>query len=94
MPGIVRKGDIGSGHGCFPPRPNIEGSPDVWADNIQVHRQGDVWGPHTCNGSTHTSVLASGSSNVFANNKPVGRLNDPIACGSTCVVASSDVFAN
>lgn len=93
MAGVVRKNDLCSGHGCFPPRPNIQGSPNIWANNIQVHRQGDTWSSHTC-GGTHASILAVGSPNVFANNKPVGRKNDAIACGSICMIASSNVFAN
>ncbi len=90
MPGIVRKNDICSGHGSAKPRPNVQGSPDVYANGRQVHRVGDSWAKH----SGHTSVLASGSPNVYANNKPVGRQGDPIACGSVCAESSSDVIAN
>ena len=47
MPEVARKGDIGSGHGCWPPRPNDEGSQDVYVNGIPLHRQGDHWQPHT-----------------------------------------------
>jgi len=46
MPGVARLGDIGTGHGCFPPRANVQGSPDVYVNDLPVHRQSDAWGSH------------------------------------------------
>jgi uncharacterized Zn-binding protein involved in type VI secretion len=37
-------------------------------------------------------MLASGSQQVFANGKQVGRMNDPITCGSRVASGSQDVF--
>lgn len=94
MPAVVRKGDICSGHGTFPPRPNIQGSPDVTVDGIPAHRQGDGWAVH-CNPVPicHASTLQSGSSTVFVNGKELGRIGDPVACGSVCAQGSPTVWA-
>lgn len=95
MPAVTRLGDICTGHGCWPPRANIEGSPNVFVNGIPVHRQGDAWGAHTCPPipETHSSVLGSGSSTVFVNGKQLGRIGDPVACGSAVATGSSNVFA-
>lgn len=36
MPGIVRLGDMSTGHGCFPPQASVEASPDVFVDGLPV----------------------------------------------------------
>lgn len=41
MPGIVRLGDVCSGHDGFPSRPNNQASSDVFVNSIGVHRVGD-----------------------------------------------------
>ena len=41
----------------------------------------------------HGGVLASGSSTVFANGRQIGRIGDPVDCGSTVASGSGDVFA-
>lgn len=95
MPAVTRRGDACTGHGCWPPRPSTGGSPDVFANGIAVHRQGDTWESHTCPAipQTHASVLASGSTTVFANGRQLGRIGDPVACGSSVAAGSPDVFA-
>jgi len=94
MPAVTRLGDMGSGHGCFPPRANDQASPDVFVNAIAAHRQGDHWTPHGCSVCTpHDSNLASGSSSVFANGKQLGRIGDPVACGSSVATGSPNVFA-
>lgn len=93
MPAVSRKGDVCSGHSCFPPRPSTEGSSDVFVNGIGVHRQGDGWAVHTCGDNTHDGTLASGSSTVFANGLQIGRIADPISCGSVVAQGSEDVFA-
>lgn len=97
MPGSVRLGDLCSGHGCWPPRVNDQGSPNVFADGIPVHRVGDHWITHCCVSPPypcHDSVAAQGSPNVFANGKAKCRIGDAVACGSTMVTGSSTVFIN
>jgi len=95
MPQVTRLGDLCTGHGCWPPRSSNGSSPDVYANGILVHRVGDGWAAHTCPviPETHASVLAQGSSTVFANGKQLGRIGDSVACGSTVATGSADVFA-
>ena len=95
MPAVTRLGDICTGHGCWPPRANVQGSPNVFVNGIPVHRQNDAWAAHTCPPipETHASVLASGSATVFVNGLQIGRIGDPVACGSSVATGSSNVFA-
>ena len=94
MPAVTRLGDSCTGHGDFPPRASTGGSGDVFANGIAVHRQGDGWATH-CNPtpSCHASSLASGSGSVYANGKQLGRIGDPVACGSSVAGGSGNVFA-
>lgn len=92
--GICRLGDLCSGHTCWPPRVNNQASPNVFVNNIAVHRQGDAWSLHCCpDNGCHTSTLQAGSSTVYINNKQCGRIGDPVVCGSTVAQGSSTVFA-
>lgn len=93
MPGVSYLGAMGSGHGCFPPRANVEASPNVYVNSIPVHRESDAWGTHCCGSSCHDSVLASGSSTVYANGLQLSRIGDPVACGSVVAECSDNVFA-
>jgi uncharacterized Zn-binding protein involved in type VI secretion len=95
MPSVSRLGDQCTGHGCWPPRPSSGASADVYANSIAVHRQGDAWAAHTCPTipQTHASNLAQGSATVFANGKPMARIGDPVACGSSVAQGSANVFA-
>lgn len=94
MTAVTRKGDMCTGHGSFPPRNSIQGSDNVFVNGIAAHREGDGWATH-CNPTPicHASVLASGSSTVFVNGKQIGRVGDPVACGSTVASGSPNVFA-
>ena len=94
MPAVARKGDICSGHGCFPPRPSTGASPDVYVNGIAVHRQGDGWATHGCGDCTpHGGNLSAGSSTVYVNGKQMGRIGDPVSCGSVAAQGSPNVFA-
>tara|TARA_Y100000590_G_scaffold92893_1_gene105130 strand:+ start:2053 stop:2337 length:285 start_codon:yes stop_codon:yes gene_type:complete len=92
MPAVTRLGDVCTGHGCFPSRPNVSASPNVFVNGIPVHRVGDSWDVHCC-GVCHSGVLASGSSTVFANVKQVGRIGDAVDCGSSVASGSGNVYA-
>ena len=65
-----------------------------FVNSIAVHRKGDAWASH-CNPtpSCHASTLAQGSATVFANGKPLARIGDPVACGSSVAAGSANVFA-
>ena len=98
MPPAARLADICTGHACWPPRANIEGSPNVFVNSRNWHRQGDGWAVHCCTHpdcphGCHGSVLASGSSTVFVNGKEAGRIGDSVACGGTVATGSENVFA-
>ena len=97
MPNAARLGDICTGHECWPSRPNVEGSPNVFVNGKPLHRQGDGWASHCCTHpgtphGCHGSVLASGSPTVYANGKQAGRIGDPVACGGTVATGSPNVF--
>jgi len=90
MPRCSVCGDGCSGHECFPPRNNVEGSPNVIVTGSPAHRVGDGWATHCCTcpwipHGCHDSVLCSGSPNVFTNGKPQGRLGDAVCCGGIVV---------
>lgn len=93
MPAVARLGDTCSGHGCFPPRANVAGSPNVYVNGIAVHRQGDGWATHCCGSSCHASALSAGSSTVYSNGLQLARIGDPVACGSAVAEGSGNVFA-
>jgi len=93
MPLVVRLADLSTGHFPFAARPNIEASPNVFANNKGVHRVGDAWAVH-CAPVCHGGVQATGSPNVFANNKPVARVGDAISCGDVNATGSPNVIAN
>ena len=95
MPPVTRKGDSCTGHGSFPPRASTGGSPNVFVNGIPAHRQGDGWAAHGSSSPSapHGSSLAAGSGTVSANGKPLGRIGDPVGCGSAVAAGSGNVNA-
>ncbi|MBQ7170248.1 MAG: PAAR domain-containing protein [Synergistaceae bacterium] len=98
MPAVTRKGDSCTGHSCWPSRNSTEGSPDVYVNGIPAHRQGDSWETHCCTHpdcphGCHSGSLSSGSSTVYVNGQQLGRVGDPVSCGSTVASGSGNVFA-
>ncbi|MBR1658162.1 MAG: PAAR domain-containing protein [Synergistaceae bacterium] len=98
MPSAARLGDLCTGHECFPPRNSTEGSSDVFINGRPAHRQGDSWETHCCTHpevphGCHAGSLSSGSSTVYVNGKQLGRIGDPVSCGSTVATGSGNVFA-
>jgi len=97
MPSVARLADLCTGHGCYPPRPNIQGSPTVFVNGRPVHRLTDAWAIHCCGPSCHGAVLAKGSTTVFVNGLPCGRIGDlvgvPGECGSVVMTGSTNVSA-
>jgi uncharacterized Zn-binding protein involved in type VI secretion len=84
---------LGPLSGCFPPRPNNQASTDVFVNNKGLHRETDSYSQHCCKSNCHVSVLAKGSRTVFCNGLPVGRITDPVACGSAIAQGSPNTFA-
>jgi uncharacterized Zn-binding protein involved in type VI secretion len=94
MPAAVRLGDICTGHGCFPSRPNIGASPDTFTENLGSHRVSDPWASHCCGPPCHGGSQASGSPNVFVNELAFARIGDSISCGSANATGAITVFIN
>lgn len=96
MPAVTRQGDLCTGHPpCFEPRPPSSWSPNVFVNSRQVIRVTDSYPPHgipPC--LPHSGNLADGSPNVFVNDLKLGRIGDPLNCGSLVQQGSGDVFAN
>ena len=96
MPAVARQGDLCTGHPPFPPRPSSSGANTVFANGIPVHCQGDAWPVHVSTAypyPAHPGSLKAGSSTVFAEGKAMGRVGDPIDCGSKVAAGSPNVFA-
>ena len=93
MAAVTRLGDNCTGHGCFPSRPSSEASPDVFVNGIAAHREGDGWASHCCGPACHGGALAAGSGSVYVNGKQLGRIGDPVDCGSSVSEGSADVYA-
>lgn len=93
MPAVTRLGDVCTGHACYPSRPSTTASPDVYVNGIAVHRHRDLWSTHCCGADCHGGALARGSLTVFVNDRMIGRIGDPVNCGSAVAQGSDDVFA-
>lgn len=92
MPAVTRLGDPCTGHGGFPPRASTSAAGTVFVNGIPVHRVGDAWATHCCGSSCHSGSLSVGSATVFAEGQGVGRIGDPVDCGSAVAVGSGNVF--
>ena len=82
MPSVTRLGDLGSGHGCFPPRVSTSGSSNVFVNNIAWSCQGDVNTVHLLPGApcpSHQRPIAIGSTTVFVNDVGAGRIGYSIS---------------
>ena len=93
MPAAHRNTDICTGHGCYPPRQNLDGSKNVFVNSLGWHLKGGSWASHCCGDECHATKTAEGSSTVFVNSIPVARIGDPLHCGSACGKGSPNVFA-
>lgn len=91
MPDICLLGDECTGHGAFPPRANAGADSYLTVNGRPVHCVGHAWSSH-CNPtpSCHGGTLAGGSSYYTVNGAAVGRVGDPVDCGSS--VASGDPY--
>lgn len=93
MPAVTRLGDLCTGHADWPPRPSIEASSTVKVNGIGVVRVGDAYAIH-CNSEPecHGGVLAAGSATVYVEGRQLGRIGDPVSCGSSVAQGSHNVF--
>lgn len=99
MPAVARKSgtdSVATNHGCDGTTATLDGSTDVFVNNIGVVRQGDLNTEHRFGGrgcsSKHQVPLSTASATVFVNGKPIGRLGDAYG-GETITSGSPNVFA-
>lgn len=86
MPVASVLGDVSTGHGCYPSRPNSEASPNVTFGGKPAHRQGDAWQTHCCVDDPHPchgGAAQGHSATVTINGKGAARIGDSISCGDT-----------
>jgi len=90
---IGRITDICSGHQCFPPTIVIQGSLDVYANDLPVHRIYDNYVPHCC-GGCHPVVTAKASPTVFVNDRNTSHIGSSTFCdsGNIMVTGSFNVW--
>lgn len=94
MPAVTRQGDADVAHCSTPYRD--QHSPNVFANNIPISRQGDNNTSHLIPGSpcpSHVAPIAAGSGTVFVNNKGCGRVGDAISGCTSVAAGSPNVFA-
>ena len=58
---------------------------ELYNDNFQNYKACPDHPPHS-------GVIAAGSSTVFINGIPAGRIGDPVSCGGNVAEGSGDVF--
>ena len=85
MPSVTLLGHSCTGHGCYPPRASVSGQARFTVGGTPVHCQGDSWATHCCTAKPypcHAGSLAAGSSRFTVAGKQLGRVGDPVDCGS------------
>lgn len=90
MPLVVRKGDVCSGHGCFPPRVSSSWSSNVFINSLPVERNRDSLVSHCCGDPCHIGNWV-GTRSVYANGLNIQTVGDPIDCGSVGSASSPNV---
>lgn len=84
MPAVSRKSDLSTaGDIC------VTYSPNVYANGLNVARQGDLY-----TGPPSPGTVVTGSPNVFANSLQVARIGDPLTDGDAVATGSGNVLAN
>lgn len=96
MTGIVRSGDLDSGHnGAVAPLPISNCSTNVIANGLGAALSGTSTFPNHNIPPLHSNRIATGgSSNVFINGQPAYRKDDPISCGDHISQGSANIFVN
>lgn len=84
--GVARLGDVDS-EGA----PQVQGSTNVFANNLAVCRTGDL---DSGAGPDNPPGAAIGQSTVFVNGLPIYVIGNPDSSGRTQIEGSLNVFAN
>lgn len=93
MPKVILVGDVGTEHDGYQSTPVIEGSSTVRIDNRKVARVGDALEPHTDNSHPpHPRGIATGSSSVFIEGRPVAIERSEVDCGGILIASDTNVY--
>ena len=95
-----RLGDICTGHGCFPPRPNFNASENVFVNRSGWHRMGDRWCGHCCGlaccsvgpALEERAATVQGSRTVHVNGRPAVGVGCKISDKAYTATGSGNVF--
>ncbi|MGE6115865.1 type VI secretion system PAAR protein [Aeromonas salmonicida] len=91
----AKVGNIGTDHDGFYPTPITAGSPDVFIDGIPAARVGDPLAPHDKpNHPPHPRKIASGSSTVLVNGKPLAMTGSAVDCGGVIIGAGTVIVGD
>lgn len=87
MAAAARKGDLSSGHACFPPTACVNTpASKTFINGILVQIIGSKFASHRCGKTTHpesSRSTSAGSSKVIIEGNPAVRIGDSISCGDT-----------
>jgi uncharacterized Zn-binding protein involved in type VI secretion len=89
MPKASRVGDLCTGHPAAPPRPAVQGSPDVTLNDRPCLRRTDLLAPH--GNPPHPGHVEQGLATVTVNDLPAARVGDPVDCGGSMSTGSPNV---
>lgn len=91
----AKVGNIGTDHDGFYPTPITAGSPDVFIDGIPAARVDDPLAPHDKpNHPPHPRKIASGSSTVLVNGKPLAMTGSAVDCGGVIIGAGTVIVGD
>lgn len=91
-PPVTRLGDIGSGHGSYPPTTITSASSNTKVNSLGVARVGDTLAPHSSPSPSpqHKRTICGCSSKTTVNSLGVARIGDAICCGGLLVTGSGN----
>lgn len=91
----AKVGDIGTDHDGYPPTAIITGSGDVFVDGLPAARVGDALAPHAKpKHPLHPRQIASGSSTVLVNGKPLAITGGEVNCGGVVMGSGSVIVGD
>jgi len=98
MPSVARKGDLSTGHECFPPTAMVQTPVKKTFFNgalIGVVDPSCQFATHSCGRTTHpqsTRTVNSGASKTFIEGKLAARIGDNIGDGDAIAQGSANSF--
>ena len=93
MPQATRLDDVSSGHDNCPPVPLISASENVFINKNGAGRLGDPYAVHGCPiHAPHQDEIAEGSTTIFINGLPAGRVDDAVTIGGSVAIGSENVI--